>query len=80
MPYNNFLAVKGFGKYLRNTAFILTIFNIVFNFLFIPRYKMIGAIWATILSLVVDDIAHVYYYKKAVDELESSKEVAALKE
>ncbi|ABK61510.1 oligosaccharide flippase family protein [Clostridium novyi] len=80
IPYNNFLAVKGFGKYLRNTAFILTIFNIVFNFLFIPRYKMIGAIWATILSLVVDDIAHVYYYKKAVDELESSKEVATLKE
>lgn len=69
VPFNNFLAVKGFGKYMRNTAFVLTLSNVIFNILLIPKYKMVGAIYATIISLVVDNIAHYYYYKKAVKEL-----------
>lgn len=69
VPFNNFLGVKSFGKYLRNTAFILTISNMIFNILLIPKYKMVGAIYATIISLIVDNIAHYYYYRKAVNEL-----------
>lgn len=69
VPFNNFLGVKGFGKYLRNTAFMLTISNVVTNVLLIPKYHMVGAIYATIISLIVDDIAYFYYYKKAVKHL-----------
>jgi O-antigen/teichoic acid export membrane protein len=74
VPYNNFLAVKGYGKYMRNTAFILTGADIVFNSLLIPKYQMKGAIWATIISLIADNIAHYYYYKKAVKDIKKKKE------
>lgn len=70
VPYNNFLAVKGFGEYLRNTAFILTGANLIFNTLLIPTFKMKGAIWATIIALIADNIAHYYYYRKAVKRIE----------
>lgn len=81
LPYNIFLSVKGYGKYLRNTAFILTGANIVFNLLLIPRYHMKGAILATIIALIVDNIAHYYYYRRALNDIIIKKEekIASLK-
>lgn len=66
IPFNYFFAVKGYGKYLRNTAFILTGSNIFFNILLIPKYQLQGAIYATIISLIIDNIAYYYYYNKSI--------------
>lgn len=67
-PYNFFLSAKGKGKYLRNTAIVLTVSTLFFNLLFIPSYGAIGAAYATLISLFLDYLVHVYYYRKSLKE------------
>ncbi len=68
-PYNFFLSAKGKGKYLRNTAIVLTVSTLFFNLLLIPRYGAIGAAYATLISLFFDYLVHVYYYRKSLKEI-----------
>lgn len=73
IPFSNFLSVKGYGKSMRNRAFIFTVANIIFNILLVPRYKMEGAISATIVALIVDNIAFYYYYKKVLGAIKTRR-------
>lgn len=67
-PYNFFLSAKGKGKYLRNTAIVLTVSTLFFNLMLIPSYGAIGAAYATLISLFLDYLVHVYYYRKSLKE------------
>jgi Na+-driven multidrug efflux pump len=67
-PYNFFLSATGKGKYLRNTAIVLTVSALFFNLMLIPGYGAIGAAYATLISLFLDYLVHVYYYRKSLKE------------
>ncbi|MCK8827685.1 oligosaccharide flippase family protein [Natroniella acetigena] len=68
-PFNSFFGVKGYGRFLKKVAFILTVANVVFNVLFIPLFGIRGALLATIFALIIDNVAHYYYYKKLIISL-----------
>jgi len=65
-PYNLFMGAKGYGKQLRNTAFILTGSILVFNFGMIPIWGAIGAALASLFALFVNYLVHLHYYRKVI--------------
>lgn len=65
-PYNLFLGAKGFGKQLRNTAFILTAAILGFNLALIPWFGAIGAAFASLAALGINYFMHLYYYKRVI--------------
>jgi O-antigen/teichoic acid export membrane protein len=62
--YNSFLAAQALGRDLRNAATVLTLSNIIFNFLLIPPFAAVGAAWASVLALVGNLAAHVWAYRR----------------
>jgi O-antigen/teichoic acid export membrane protein len=66
--YNNFLSAQGRGRDLRNAALLLAGSNLALNFALIPPYGAMGAAWASLVALLVNYIAHVYFYRKSVDD------------
>lgn len=65
--YNSFLSAQARGRDLRNAAFILTSFNIALNFALIPSYGAKGAAWASLVALVANLAAHIFYYRRTVE-------------
>lgn len=63
--YNNFLAAHGRGKELRNAGVVLTVSNLALNFLLIPTYGATGAAWASLLALLANYGAHVFFYRRS---------------
>ncbi|HHD2763736.1 TPA: oligosaccharide flippase family protein [Clostridium perfringens] len=68
LPMNNFLSSHNKGHYLRNAAFILAGANIILNLLLIPKLKLVGALLATIIALILNNLTHYYYYYITVKE------------
>ncbi|MDU2663344.1 MAG: oligosaccharide flippase family protein [Clostridium perfringens] len=68
LPMNNFLSAHNKGHYLRNAAFILAGANIILNLLLIPKLKLVGALFATIIALILNNLTHYYYYYITVKE------------
>jgi O-antigen/teichoic acid export membrane protein len=66
--YNSFLSAQARGKELRNAAFILTSSNIALNFALIPPFGAKGAAWASLIALIVNLAAHIFYYRRAVED------------
>jgi O-antigen/teichoic acid export membrane protein len=64
--YNTFLSSHGHGRQLRNTSFILTGSNLIFNFALIPPYGAAGAAWASLAALIVNLVAYVVSYQRVV--------------
>lgn len=67
VPINNFFSAKGLGKLKLINALVLAVFNIIFNFIFIPNYGVFGAILATIAALTINNIMFIYQYKKYIN-------------
>jgi O-antigen/teichoic acid export membrane protein len=63
--FNTFLAGHGRGKDLRNAGFVLTASNITLNFALIPPFGAQGAAWASLLALVANFVAHVFFYRRS---------------
>jgi len=66
--YNNFMAATALGAAMRNAALVLTVSNVVLNFALIPPYGAIGAAWASVLALIANYFARIYYYRRAIRE------------
>lgn len=66
LPLNKFIGAKGKSKYLRDSAFILSFFNIMLNIVFIPKYGLIGALIATIIALLVNVVLHFWFYMQTI--------------
>jgi len=64
-PHNRFLGAQGQGKLLRNTAVVLTACNLLGNLTLIPLFGAIGAAYASLFALIMNSLAHVYYYRKS---------------
>ena len=62
-PYNKFLGAKGQGKFLRNTAIVLTICNLAGNLTLIPLWGAIGAASASLFALIANYFIHIHYYR-----------------
>jgi len=62
-PYNAWLGTNGFGKFLKKKAIYTAIANIVLNFLLIPFFGAIGAVMASMLSMMYSFFLHLKYYK-----------------
>ncbi|MDX8344152.1 polysaccharide biosynthesis C-terminal domain-containing protein [Rossellomorea sp. YZS02] len=67
VPINHFFSAKGLGKQKFINALVLATCNVAFNFIFIPIYGVLGAIIATILALIVNNIMFIYQYKKYIN-------------
>jgi O-antigen/teichoic acid export membrane protein len=46
---------------------VLTLSNVAFNFALIPPYGAHGAAWASLLALLANLIAHVFFYRRFYD-------------
>src|SRR5699024_7288877 len=69
VPINMFFSANGYVKEKMINAVILSLANIIFNFLLIPFYGVGGALTATILALFINNIAfHVQYRKRIKGE------------
>jgi O-antigen/teichoic acid export membrane protein len=62
--YNNYMMATAMGVALRNSALVLTISNLIFNFSLIPSFGAMGAAWASVLALIVNYMARIYYYRR----------------
>jgi O-antigen/teichoic acid export membrane protein len=62
--FNTFLTAHGRGADLRNAGVVLTLSNLVFNFALIPPFGAHGAAWASLLALIANLIAHVFFYRR----------------
>lgn len=62
--YNRFLGAHGYGKLLRNTAFIVGILILVFNFTLIPYFGVKGAAYTRLLGGLSYFLCTFYYYKR----------------
>jgi O-antigen/teichoic acid export membrane protein len=72
--YNSFLSAQARGRELRNAAFVLTSCNIVLNFALIPPYGAKGAAWASLAALVANLAAHIFYYRRAMQDSRTPSE------
>jgi O-antigen/teichoic acid export membrane protein len=63
--FNTFLSAHAHGGALRNAGLVLTVSNLAFNFALIPPYGARGAAWASLLALVANLIAHVFFYRRS---------------
>ncbi len=68
-PFNMFMGARGMGSYLRNTAFVMAVVNLSLNVLLIPRYKALGASYATLVALGLNLCLHLYYYRKTLKRI-----------
>jgi O-antigen/teichoic acid export membrane protein len=66
--YNSFLSAHGYGRELRNAAFVLTGTNLALNFALIPPYGALGAAWASFFALLANFGAHVVSYHRMTRE------------
>jgi O-antigen/teichoic acid export membrane protein len=64
--YNHFLAAQARGRELRNAAIVLTVSNVILNFALIPPFGAKGAAWASFFALVLNLLAHVFYYRRSI--------------
>ncbi len=65
-PYNTFLAACGRSAYIRNIAIIVTMVSVSGLLLAVPLFGIIGAAWAGAITMLVDYLLHVYYYRKSL--------------
>lgn len=64
-PYNTFLAARGHSSYIRNIALVVTIASITGLFIAVPRWGIWGAAWAGALTMLLDYLLYLYYYRKS---------------
>jgi O-antigen/teichoic acid export membrane protein len=62
--YNAFLSAHGRGLDLRNAGLVLTLSNLALNFALIPPFGAKGAAWASLLALIANFLAHVFFYRR----------------
>lgn len=67
-PYNFFLSAKGKGDYILKIAGSFSIYTILLNLLLIPKFKALGAAFATLISISINFLMYIYYYKKSIKE------------
>jgi O-antigen/teichoic acid export membrane protein len=73
VPYNMFMGAKGMGAYLRNTSLIMTAVNIGLNVLMIPRYKALGASYASLIALSINYVLHLIFYRKTLRRIKEKE-------
>jgi O-antigen/teichoic acid export membrane protein len=62
--YNSFLSAQARGTELRNAGLILTCSNIILNVALIPPFGATGAAWASLIALIANFGAHIFYYRR----------------
>jgi len=62
--YNTFLSAHGRGLDLRNAGLVLTLSNLALNFALIPPFGAQGAAWASLVALIANFLAHVFFYRR----------------
>jgi O-antigen/teichoic acid export membrane protein len=63
--FNTFLSAHAHGAALRNAGLVLTASNVALNFALIPPFGAQGAAWASVLALVANFVAHVFFYRRS---------------
>jgi O-antigen/teichoic acid export membrane protein len=63
--FNTFLSAHAQGAALRNAGLVLTGSNLALNFALIPPFGAQGAAWASLLALVANFVAHVFFYRRS---------------
>lgn len=63
--FNTFLSAHAHGTALRNAGLVLTLSNVGLNFALIPPFGAQGAAWASLLALVANLAAHIYFYRRS---------------
>jgi O-antigen/teichoic acid export membrane protein len=63
--FNTFLSAHAQGTALRNAGLVLTISNVALNFALIPPFGAQGAAWASLVALVANLVAHVFFYRRS---------------
>ncbi len=64
-PYNTFLAARGHSAAIRNIAIVVTLASITGLLFAVPRWGIWGAAWAGALTMLLDYLLHLYYYRKS---------------
>ncbi|MCA1704278.1 MAG: polysaccharide biosynthesis C-terminal domain-containing protein, partial [Actinobacteria bacterium] len=64
--YISFQSAHGRGRELRKAATYFTASNLIFNLGLIPAFGAAGAAWASFLALLVNLVAHMTYYRRAL--------------
>lgn len=76
IPVNNFFSAKGLANYKFINALVLAISNIILNLVLVPKFKVIGAIVATIIALLINNILFIVQYIGYLKNIETRKELS----
>ncbi len=67
-PANDFIAVKGKGKWMRSSSLRMMVVSVIGGLVMIPLFGAIGAAWTNVLSMAVFAVSCFHYYRKSVNE------------
>lgn len=65
-PYNAFLAARGHSAALRNIAIVVAVVSITGLLIAVPLFGTLGAASAGAVTMLVDYLLHLYYYRKSL--------------
>ncbi len=65
-PANNFLAVKGKGKWMRSNSIHMMVVTVAAGLILIPAYGAIGAAWTSVLGMGTFAASCFYYYGRCL--------------
>ncbi|MCI0487350.1 MAG: polysaccharide biosynthesis C-terminal domain-containing protein [Blastocatellia bacterium] len=73
-PYNMFLSSHGRGAELRNIAALVAIAGFTGLVLTVPYFGVTGAAWAGAVTMALDYLLHLYYYRRFMRTLKHAGE------
>lgn len=62
VPLGNMISAFGKARFNTISGVITLIFAVVLNLVFIPKYGLLGATWATCISLVISSVLNLGYF------------------
>lgn len=62
VPLGNMISAFGKARFNTISGVITLVFAVVLNFLFIPKYGLLGATWATCISLIISSVLNLAYF------------------
>ncbi|UCE23172.1 MAG: oligosaccharide flippase family protein [Candidatus Zixiibacteriota bacterium] len=74
-PANDFIAVKGRGKWMRSNSIRMMVVTVVAGLILIPAYGAMGAAWTSVLGMATFAASCFYYYAKSLKASSNRSEI-----
>lgn len=71
--FNRFFVARGFGKITTRNSVIYAIVNIIMTIILIPKFQIMGVVFATLIANIISLISYIFAYSNYLKEYKSIK-------